>query len=39
MSDFEKRWGHLTVEEALALNKAAQETCSFESTAQVGEEL
>ena len=26
MSDFEKRWGNLTVAEALELNKAAQES-------------
>lgn len=24
MSDFEKRWGHLTVGEAIELNKAAE---------------
>ena len=33
MSDFEKRWGNLTVEEALELNKKAEETCAFEITA------
>lgn len=33
MSDFEERWGHLTVEEAQELNKKAEETCSFEITA------
>lgn len=26
MTDFEQRWGHLTVGEALALNKAAEES-------------
>lgn len=31
--DFEDRWGHLTVEEALELNKKAKETCEFEITA------
>lgn len=25
MTDFEKRWGHLTVGEALELNKAAED--------------
>lgn len=33
MSSFEERWGKLTVEEALKLNKKAEETCSFEITA------
>lgn len=26
MSDFERRWGHLTVGEALELNKAAEDS-------------
>jgi hypothetical protein len=34
MSDFEKRWGSLTVEEALELNKAAYETCAMEATSE-----
>ena len=33
MSSFEDRWGNLTVEEALELNKKAEETCAFEITA------
>lgn len=33
MSDFEKRFGNLTVEEVLELNKKAEETCTFEITA------
>lgn len=33
MSSFEGRWGNLTVEEVLELNKKAEETCSFEITA------
>lgn len=33
MSSFEERWGSLTVEEALELNKKAEETCAFEITA------
>jgi hypothetical protein len=33
MSNFEERWGNLTVEEVLELNKKAEETCSFEITA------
>lgn len=33
MSSFEDRWGDLTVEEALELNKKAEETCAFEITA------
>lgn len=36
MSDFEKRWGHLTVEEAKELNKTALETCSMEATSECG---
>lgn len=32
MSSFEEKWGSLTVEEALELNKKAEETCSFEMT-------
>ena len=34
MSDFEERWGHLTVEEAQELNKAAYETCAMEATCE-----
>lgn len=33
MSSFEERWGNLTVEEALELNKKAEKTCAFEITA------
>ena len=33
MSSFEDRWGNLTVEEALELNKKAEETCAFGITA------
>jgi hypothetical protein len=33
MCSFEDRWGDLTVEEALELNKKAEETCAFETTA------
>ena len=32
MSEFTDRWGHLTVAEALELNKAAQRTCEWETT-------
>lgn len=32
-NDIKERWGDLTVEEALELNKKAEETCSFEITA------
>ena len=31
MSEFTDRWGHLTVEEALALNKAAKLTAEEDS--------
>ena len=34
MSSFEERWGSLTVEEALELNKAALETCAMEATSE-----
>lgn len=34
MSSFEERWGNLTVEEALELNKKAKETCEFETTSE-----
>ena len=34
--EFEKRFGNLTVGEALELNKAARRTCEFEATSQVG---
>lgn len=37
MSSFEERWGNLTVEEALELNKAAYETCAMEDTSEYGE--
>lgn len=33
MRSFEERWGSLTVEEVLELNKKAEETCAFEITA------
>lgn len=36
MSNFEERWGNLTVEEALELNKAAYETCAMEATSECG---
>lgn len=36
MSSFEERWGNLTVEEALELNKAAYETCAMEATSECG---
>jgi hypothetical protein len=36
MSEFNDRWGHLTVGEALALNKIAEETCWLEATAHTG---
>ena len=36
MSSFEERWGSLTVEEALELNKAAYETCAMEATSECG---
>lgn len=31
MTDFEKRWGHLTVAEALALNEAVRRTVKEDS--------
>ena len=34
MSSFEDRWGDLTVEEAMELNKAAKETCAIEATSE-----
>ena len=34
MSSFEERWGNLTVEDALELNKAAEETCAMEATSE-----
>ena len=34
MSSFEERWGKLTVEEALELNKKALETCAMEATSE-----
>jgi hypothetical protein len=33
MSSFADRFGNLTVEEALELNKKAEESCAFEVTA------
>ena len=36
MPTFEERWGHLTVEQALELNKAAYETCAMEATSECG---
>lgn len=38
MSDFNDRWGHLTVGEALELNEIAKQTCGLEYTAQIGGE-
>lgn len=38
MSSFRDRFGHLTVEQALELNKAAEWYCSHEETAVGGEE-
>lgn len=32
MSSFEERWGSLTVEQCLELNKIAHETCAMEAT-------
>lgn len=34
MSSFEERWGNLTVEQALELNKVAKETCAMEATSE-----
>lgn len=34
MSSFTERWGNLTVEEALELNRKAKETCEFEITSE-----
>lgn len=34
MSSFEERWGNLTVEEVLELNKKAEETCAMEATSE-----
>lgn len=34
MSEFMDRWGDLTVEEALELNKAAYETCAMDATSE-----
>ena len=36
MSSFADRFGNLTVEEALELNKAAKETCAMEATSECG---
>lgn len=36
MSSFADRFGNLTVEEALELNKAAYETCAMEATSECG---
>ena len=38
MSEFNDRWGKLTVGEALELNRIAEETCGLETTAQTGGE-
>ena len=32
--DFKKRFGNLTVGEAIELNEAARRTCEFEATSQ-----
>ena len=34
MSSFADRFGNLTIEEVLELNKKAEETCSFETTTE-----
>lgn len=39
MSDFITKYGHLTVGEALELNRIAKETCEFETTSVECEEL
>ena len=39
MSDFTTNYGHLTVGEALELNRIAKETCEFETTSVECEEL
>ena len=39
MSDFTTKYGHLTVGEALELNRIAKETCEFENTSVECEEL
>lgn len=39
MSDFIEKYGHLTVGEALELNKIAKQTCEFETTSVECEEL
>lgn len=31
MTDFEKRWGQLTVEQALELNECAKRSCEVDS--------
>lgn len=38
MSSFRERWGQITVEQALELNKAARWYCNHEMTAAGGEE-
>lgn len=38
MSEFNDRFGGLTVGEALELNRIAEETCGLETTAQTGGE-
>lgn len=35
---FRERYGRLTVEQALELNRAAKRTCEFEVTSQIGGE-
>ena len=37
MSSFEERWGHLTVGEAIELNRIARQTCEQEITCQTEE--
>jgi len=39
MSDFTTKYGHLTVGEALELNRIAKQTCEFETTSVECEEL
>jgi hypothetical protein len=34
MGSFEDRWGNLTVERAIELNKAAYETCAMEAASE-----
>ena len=39
MSDFTTKYGHLTVGEALELNRITKENCEFETTSVECEEL